>query len=69
MDDAIDGADPRLGGVRPSALPLDRAVPMTVSGEEAMLFKNVFPKTPSGKIELASSYLETKYGAKLPKSA
>jgi hypothetical protein len=26
MDDAVDPADPRLGGVRPSALPLDRAL-------------------------------------------
>ena len=66
MDDAIDPADPRLGGVRPSALPLDRAVPMTVAGEEAIPFRNVFPQTPSGKIELASTYLETKYGARLP---
>ena len=39
---------------------------MTVGGEEAMLFENVFPKTPSGKVELASPYLEAKYGARLP---
>ena len=25
MDDAIDPADPRLGGIRPSQLPTDRA--------------------------------------------
>jgi anaerobic selenocysteine-containing dehydrogenase len=31
-----------------------------------MLFKNLLPRTPSGKVELASSYLETKYGARLP---
>ncbi len=66
MDDAIDPDDPRLGGVRPSRLPLDRAVAMTVDGQEALPFKNVFPRTPSGKIELASTYLETKYGARLP---
>src|SRR3546814_5977948 len=29
MDDAIDGADPRLGGVAPSALPLGAARNMT----------------------------------------
>jgi anaerobic selenocysteine-containing dehydrogenase len=66
MDDAIDPADPRLGGVRPSALPVTRALPMTVNGEEAILFKNILPRTPSGKVELASSYLEQKYGALLP---
>jgi len=67
MDDALDGADPRMGGKRPSAIPLDRATPMTVDGgEEAILFKNVFPKTKSGKVELASPYLEGKYGARLP---
>jgi anaerobic selenocysteine-containing dehydrogenase len=66
IDDAVDPADARLGGVRPSKLPLDRALAMTVQGEDAMLFKNVFPATASGKVELASPYLETKYGARLP---
>ena len=68
MDDALDGADARMAGKRPSAIPLDRATPMTVDGggEEAILFKNVFPKTKSGKVELASPYLEGKYGARLP---
>jgi len=68
MDDALDGADPRMGGKRPSAIPLDRATAMTVDGggEELILFKNVFPKTQSGKVELASPYLEKKYGARLP---
>jgi anaerobic selenocysteine-containing dehydrogenase len=41
-------------------------MPMTVGGAEAMMFSNVFPKTPSGKVELASSYLDQKYGARLP---
>jgi len=66
MDDAVDGSDPRLGGVRPSRLPLDRALLMTFDGAEANLFANVFPKTKSGKVELASPYLEEKYGARLP---
>jgi anaerobic selenocysteine-containing dehydrogenase len=66
MDDAIDPADPRLGGVRPSKLPLDRAMAMTVQGQDAMLFANVFPKTPSGKVELASGYLHQRFGARLP---
>jgi anaerobic selenocysteine-containing dehydrogenase len=66
MDDAIDPADPRLGGVRPSRIPTERAIAMTVNGQDAMLFANVFPQTPSKKIELASSYLAKKYGARLP---
>jgi anaerobic selenocysteine-containing dehydrogenase len=66
IDDAVDGSDPRLGGLRPSAIPLDRALLMTVDGAPANLFANVFPKTPSGKVELASSYLDQKYGARLP---
>jgi anaerobic selenocysteine-containing dehydrogenase len=66
MDDAVDGQDARLGGVRPSRIPLDRALLMTFDGGEANLFANVFPKTASGKVELASPYLETKYGARLP---
>jgi anaerobic selenocysteine-containing dehydrogenase len=66
IDDAVDGSDPRLGGLRPSAIPLDRALLMTVDGTPANLFANVFPKTPSGKVELASSYLDQKYGARLP---
>ena len=66
MDAALDAGDARLGGKRPSAIPLDRALAMTVGGEDAILFKNVFPKTASGKAELASPYLEGKYGANLP---
>ena len=54
MDDAVDPADARLGGVRPSAIPLDRAVPMRFAGEDAVMFKNVRPATRSGKVELAS---------------
>lgn len=66
MDEALDGDDPRLGGMRPSRIPTDRALPMTVNGEDAILFRNVFPRTPSGKVELVSSYLDQKYGEPLP---
>jgi anaerobic selenocysteine-containing dehydrogenase len=66
MDEAIDGRDPRLGGVAPSKLPVDRALKMRFDGAEAVMFHNVFPKTPSGKIELASAVLEARYGARLP---
>src|SRR6185295_18402613 len=39
IDDAVDGADPRRGGTRPSRLPTDRATAMTVNGEPAILYK------------------------------
>ena len=69
IDDALDGADPRMGGLRPSRLPLSQATPMRPAGptgDEAVLLKNVFPSTPSGKIELASRLLERLYGQRLP---
>lgn len=66
MDDALDAADPRLGGRAPSAIPLERAVPMRFGGEDAMLMVSTFPATPSGKIELESSYLAERYGQPLP---
>jgi anaerobic selenocysteine-containing dehydrogenase len=67
IDDAIDGDDPRMRGIRPSRLPTDQALLMAFGGgEEAVLFRNVFPRTPSGKVELASDYLQGKYGALLP---
>jgi anaerobic selenocysteine-containing dehydrogenase len=66
IDDAVDARDPRLGGRRPRALPTDRALAMTVDGADAMLFANVRPRTRSGKIELVSSYLDEKYGQRLP---
>jgi anaerobic selenocysteine-containing dehydrogenase len=69
MDEALDPADPRLGGVRPSQIPTDRALAMTANGEEFVLFKTVFPNTTSGKVELASSYLGEKYAARLPRFA
>jgi anaerobic selenocysteine-containing dehydrogenase len=66
MDDAVDPADPRLRGLRPSRLPTDQALAMTADGEDLTLFRNVFPKTPTGKVELESSYLDQRYGQPLP---
>jgi anaerobic selenocysteine-containing dehydrogenase len=66
MSDAVDPSDPRLKGVRPSAVPTDGALRMEFGGEEPVLFKNVFPKTPSGKVELASDNLAQRFGARLP---
>jgi len=63
MDDAVDPADPRLDGVRPSEIPIRRALQMTgADGRPLVLFDNVFPGTPSGKIELKSEALAARWG-------
>jgi anaerobic selenocysteine-containing dehydrogenase len=66
MDEALAQDDPRLQGIRPSTLPLDQPLLMAFDGADAMLFKTTHPKTPSGKVELKSDYLERAYGAPLP---
>jgi len=66
MDDALDRDDPRVKGIQPSQLATDSALRMEFEGEEAIPFVNVFPTTPSGKIELYSEALEDKYGQGLP---
>jgi anaerobic selenocysteine-containing dehydrogenase len=66
MDEALAQDDSRLGGVRPSTLPLDAALPMRFNDGDAMLFKTTFPRTASGKIELQSDYLDRAYHAPLP---
>jgi anaerobic selenocysteine-containing dehydrogenase len=64
MDDALDAADPRLAGARPSRLPTRRALQMTgPDGKPLVLFDNLFPATPSGKIELRSETLAQRWGA------
>ncbi|WP_028795552.1 molybdopterin-containing oxidoreductase family protein [Thalassobaculum salexigens] len=67
MDEAIDGADPRLGGLRPSELPVDRALNMTADGaQEIVPFATVFPKNASGKAELASDWMAEARGFRVP---
>lgn len=66
MDEALVGDDPRLQGIRPSQLAVNRALLMTFGGEDAVLFKTTLPQTPSGKIELQSTYLEQTHGQPLP---
>lgn len=62
MDDAIDPNDPRLPA-RPSKIPTDAAVLMSApDGKPFELFENVFPATPSGKVELESETLATRWG-------
>jgi anaerobic selenocysteine-containing dehydrogenase len=64
MDDAVDAADPRLKGLRPSEIPTGKALQMTAAdGRPMVLFDNVFPATPSGRIELKSETLAGRWGA------
>jgi anaerobic selenocysteine-containing dehydrogenase len=66
MDDALDPDDSRMQGIRASQVPLDRAIRMEFFGQEPILFQNVSPQTPSGKIELQSAMLGARFGAALP---
>ena len=64
MDDAVDMADPRLAGIRPSRISTKKALQMTgPDGKPLVLYDNVFPATPSGKIELKSETLAGRWGA------
>jgi anaerobic selenocysteine-containing dehydrogenase len=64
MDEAVDPADARLAGMRPSRIPTGNALPMTgPDGRPLVLFDNVFPATPSGRIELRSETLAQRWGA------
>jgi anaerobic selenocysteine-containing dehydrogenase len=63
MDDALDGADLRLGGIRPSQLSTQEALRMAApNGKPLALFDTVFPATPSGKVELVSEKLAALWG-------
>jgi anaerobic selenocysteine-containing dehydrogenase len=68
MDTAFVDTDNGLGGIRPSELPLDRALAMTTThGSDLILCDTVFPETESGKIELFSQNLEERFGYGLPR--
>ncbi|WP_020593202.1 molybdopterin-containing oxidoreductase family protein [Kiloniella laminariae] len=68
MDDAYDPEDPRMQGIRPSQIPLERSLAMTSANDrELVMCKNVFPATTSGKIEFFSEELECKFGYGLPR--
>ena len=66
MDSALNAQDVRMHGLNPSELPLDRALQMEFDGVPPVLTRNVWPKTPSGKIELQSQMLADRYGSLLP---
>jgi anaerobic selenocysteine-containing dehydrogenase len=70
MDDAFDAGDVRLGGAVASTIAPDHAVQMrSASGETFVLYDNIRPATPSGKIELLSETLAQRWGehARLPR--
>jgi anaerobic selenocysteine-containing dehydrogenase len=66
MDESLDLDDPRLQGIRPSQLPLDQAMRMEFDGDEAIPFVNTFPTTTSGKVELLSEDLGSRFDQALP---
>jgi len=68
MDAAFVDGDPRLGGYRPSRLPVDSALAMTTpEGSEPIMCATVRPATPSGRIELFSRDLDDRFGCGLPR--
>lgn len=68
MDDAMNADDPRFEGVRPGRIALDRAIEMNRDDGDALIMcKTVVPATPSGKIELFSEDLETRFGYGVPR--
>ncbi|WP_415235668.1 molybdopterin-dependent oxidoreductase [Sneathiella sp.] len=66
MDDALDPEDPRLGGCKPSEIPVGKALSMESDVGQVIVFKNTFPQTPSGKIEFRSPQLEEQFGQPVP---
>ncbi len=68
MDAAMDADNPKLRGFRPSEIPVDQALEVkTETHAEPILCASVFPQTPSGKIELYSEDLETRFGFGIPR--
>jgi len=68
MDAALDPADARLQGYRPSEIPLDRALSMRAAGEqELVMCATVTPATASGRIELFCEDLERRFGYGVPR--
>lgn len=64
MDDAVNAADPRLGGVSGSQVPIEKPMQMRGPDDQPLvLYDNVRPKTPSGKVELKSEVLAQRWGA------
>jgi anaerobic selenocysteine-containing dehydrogenase len=68
MNEAADASDTRMSGCLPSALSTDSALEMHgSSGQPFLVCGNVTPATPSGRVELYSDALETRYGFGIPR--
>ncbi len=68
IDDAIDGTDSRLQGVKPSQIAVDHAIELKpLTGTDAIMCDTVLPATASGKIELYSDDLERRFGYGTPR--
>jgi len=68
MDAALDPADPRLQGHRPSEIPLDQALLMgNRQQQELIMCASVTPATESGRIELFCQDLEDRFGYGVPR--
>ncbi len=68
MDEAMDGNDPRFKGVRPSRIAIDQAIEMKrPDGKDLIMCDTVLPATLTGKIELYSEDLETRFGYGVPR--
>jgi len=68
MDEAMDGTDPRFGGVRPSKIDPHRAIEMNrPDGGDLVMCNTVHPATLTGKIELFSEDLERRFGYGVPR--
>jgi anaerobic selenocysteine-containing dehydrogenase len=68
IDQALDHQDPRLEGLKPHEIPLDRALSMAGdAGDALILCKTLAPATRSGKIELFCQDLEDRFGFGLPR--
>ncbi len=68
MDAAFDGTDERMKGLSPSTIPTDTALTMTPGdGVESIMCQTVFPATASGRIELYSDDLESRFGYGVPR--
>ncbi len=68
MDEAMDGDNPHFEGVKPSQMPLDRAIEMKAAdGSDLIMCKTVVPATPTGKIALFSADLQERFGYGVPR--
>ena len=68
IDASMGGNDPRLQGFLPSQIPLDSALEMmNVDGAEPIMCNTVKPDTPTGRIELYSEDLQSRFEYGVPR--